>query len=146
MSTNPNHHASDLRFGVAVCDHSIKASDTVRLMAATSPLGQELVGCLTCRRMMGLELSYVRTLGLDETAVATVEIEAPGVVCVAVPMFGHVLVTRVPNADGDDYAILARPDKEPQRRELTRVGQTVTVPMLHKANRIDLVLENLQPR
>jgi len=70
----------------------------------------------------------------------------PSIICVAVPGFGHVML-RPPSDKHPEWAavLVVNPATKPSRRPCRLVDGRVEVDMLHKPDRLTLVVEPLEP-
>lgn len=88
--------------------------------------------------------AYMRVLGLDEQDLEVLvdkPIEGLRTVVVSVPGFGYLSVALTPA--GVIAALFQPPSTAPNARTPLIVDGRVEVPMLHKADRLDVVIEGL---
>lgn len=83
----------------------------------------------------------MRVLGGAEAELAIVDVGLPDAIAVAVPGFGHLVMVRSPDHPNAGRAVLTRGPGTERYLDARWIDGHVEVSMLHKADRLDVVIE-----
>lgn len=136
------NHASNLHpiLSRPICKAELGPDD--RQLAALLPDTRADVNCRDCRRMLGLDIAYMRVLGGAEEVPLRVEpLDNTAVICVATRGFGHLIITRDPAHPNAGTAIVTHGPGQERQAPVTRVDGRIECELLHNADRLCVVIE-----